>query len=151
MTTFPVLLLRLRLPRMLCIMTPVFPRHVVSSLRGSSPASADARSREARIEGTQGENPALPPQTQSCIMHVYICSASCAVSWFFLPVFFLSLSSHSLSSAVSQAAVALQEVGWKEVYPMDFYSSQSLGPWAPNHPDNQPVRAPHRQVSEIKG
>lgn len=49
--------------------------------------------------------------------------------------------------AVSQAAVALQEVGWKEVYPMDFYSNQSLGPWAPNHPDNQPVRPTRKQVS----
>ncbi|XP_027136512.1 2-(3-amino-3-carboxypropyl)histidine synthase subunit 1 isoform X1 [Larimichthys crocea] len=44
-----------------------------------------------------------------------------------------------------EAAVALQEVGWKEVYPMDFYSNQSLGPWAPNHPDNQPVRPTRRQ------
>ncbi|CAF91379.1 unnamed protein product, partial [Tetraodon nigroviridis] len=32
-----------------------------------------------------------------------------------------------------EAAVALQDVDWKKVYPMDFYSSQSLGPWAPNH------------------
>ncbi|XP_041653733.1 2-(3-amino-3-carboxypropyl)histidine synthase subunit 1 isoform X2 [Cheilinus undulatus] len=44
-----------------------------------------------------------------------------------------------------EAAVALQEVGWKEVYPMDFYSNQSLGPWAPNHPDNQPARPARRQ------
>lgn len=51
--------------------------------------------------------------------------------------------------SISQAAVALQEVGWKEVYPMDFYSNQSLGPWAPNHPDNQPVRPTRRQVSRV--
>ncbi|KAM6988172.1 2-(3-amino-3-carboxypropyl)histidine synthase subunit 1 [Tautogolabrus adspersus] len=44
-----------------------------------------------------------------------------------------------------EAAVALQEVGWKEVYPMDFYSNQSLGPWTPNHPDNQPARPTRRQ------
>ncbi|XP_068173683.1 2-(3-amino-3-carboxypropyl)histidine synthase subunit 1 [Antennarius striatus] len=44
-----------------------------------------------------------------------------------------------------EAAVALQEADWKEVYPMDFYSNQSLGPWAPNHPDNQPARPPRRQ------
>ncbi|KAM8903411.1 2-(3-amino-3-carboxypropyl)histidine synthase subunit 1 [Spinachia spinachia] len=44
-----------------------------------------------------------------------------------------------------EAAVALQDVGWKEVYPMDFYSNQSLGPWAPNHPENQPVRSTRRQ------
>lgn len=49
-----------------------------------------------------------------------------------------------------QAAVALQEVDWKEVYPMDFYSNQSLGPWAPNHPDNQPVRPTHRQTQVNK-
>uniref|UniRef100_A0A8C6KJ16 2-(3-amino-3-carboxypropyl)histidine synthase subunit 1 n=1 Tax=Nothobranchius furzeri TaxID=105023 RepID=A0A8C6KJ16_NOTFU len=45
-----------------------------------------------------------------------------------------------------EAAVALQEVGWREVYPMDFYSNQSLGPWAPNHPDNQPVRPARKQA-----
>lgn len=49
-----------------------------------------------------------------------------------------------------EAAVALQEVGWKEVYPMDFYSNQSLGPWAPNHPDNQPVRPTRRQKQDLK-
>ncbi|XP_062242193.1 2-(3-amino-3-carboxypropyl)histidine synthase subunit 1 [Platichthys flesus] len=47
-----------------------------------------------------------------------------------------------------EAAVALQEVSWKEVYPMDFYSNQSLGPWAPNHPDNQPVRPTRRQAQK---
>lgn len=68
-------------------------RHVVSSLCGSSPASADARS------GKRGLNKRKPPQTHSCIMHVYICSASCAVSWFFLSVFFspLPLSLGSLA------------------------------------------------------
>ncbi|KAG7243144.1 hypothetical protein INR49_016519 [Caranx melampygus] len=50
-----------------------------------------------------------------------------------------------------EAAVALQEVGWKEVYPMDFYSNQSLGPWAPNHPDNQPVRPTRRQAQVSRG
>ncbi|TWW77043.1 2-(3-amino-3-carboxypropyl)histidine synthase subunit 1, partial [Takifugu flavidus] len=45
-----------------------------------------------------------------------------------------------------EAAVALQEVDWKEVYPMDFYSNQSLGPWAPNHPVNQPARPTRRQL-----
>ena len=33
-----------------------------------------------------------------------------------------------------EASVALQEVEWQEaVYPMDFYSNDSLGPWTPNH------------------
>nr|XP_020470521.1 2-(3-amino-3-carboxypropyl)histidine synthase subunit 1 [Monopterus albus] len=47
-----------------------------------------------------------------------------------------------------EAAVALQEVSWKDVYPMDFYSNQSLGPWTPNHPDNQPVRPTRRQTQK---
>ncbi|XP_036392814.1 2-(3-amino-3-carboxypropyl)histidine synthase subunit 1 [Megalops cyprinoides] len=37
-----------------------------------------------------------------------------------------------------EAAVALQQVEWQEVYPMDFYANQSLGPWTTNHPDNKP-------------
>ncbi|XP_031651568.1 2-(3-amino-3-carboxypropyl)histidine synthase subunit 1-like isoform X3 [Oncorhynchus kisutch] len=47
-----------------------------------------------------------------------------------------------------EAAVALQQVGWQEVYPMDFYSNQSLGPWAPNHPDNQPARPTRKQTQK---
>ncbi|XP_061734105.1 2-(3-amino-3-carboxypropyl)histidine synthase subunit 1 isoform X1 [Nerophis ophidion] len=47
-----------------------------------------------------------------------------------------------------EAAVALQESAWKEVYPMDFYSNQSLGPWTPNHPDHRPVRAPRTQAQK---
>lgn len=139
-------------------MTPVFPG--ASSRRSAPlftccswrrPVPASAR---ARLEGTRRENPraAPPTQTHSCIMHAYICSASCAVCCFgFFSLSFPCLTHCHPSSAVSQAAVALKEVGWKEVYPMDFYSNQSLGPWAPNHPDNQPVRAPRRQVSQIKG
>ncbi|XP_077064431.1 2-(3-amino-3-carboxypropyl)histidine synthase subunit 1 isoform X2 [Siphateles boraxobius] len=46
-----------------------------------------------------------------------------------------------------EAAVALQQVGWQEVYPMDFYSNQSLGSWTPNHPDNQPKR-PSRKPTQ---
>ncbi|XP_048016155.1 2-(3-amino-3-carboxypropyl)histidine synthase subunit 1 isoform X2 [Megalobrama amblycephala] len=48
-----------------------------------------------------------------------------------------------------EAAVALQQVGWQEVYPMDFYSNQSLGAWTPNHPDNQPKR-PSRKPTQQK-
>ncbi|KAF4086082.1 hypothetical protein AMELA_G00102300 [Ameiurus melas] len=44
-----------------------------------------------------------------------------------------------------EAAVALQQAGWQEVYPMDFYSNQSLGPWTPKHPDNQPQRPTSKQ------
>jgi len=33
-----------------------------------------------------------------------------------------------------EAAVALEEVAWQDKhYPMDFYASNSLGPWTPNH------------------
>jgi 2-(3-amino-3-carboxypropyl)histidine synthase len=33
-----------------------------------------------------------------------------------------------------EAAVALDAIEWQDkVYPMDFYSSNSLGPWTPNH------------------
>ncbi|XP_072834812.2 LOW QUALITY PROTEIN: 2-(3-amino-3-carboxypropyl)histidine synthase subunit 1 [Pogona vitticeps] len=32
-----------------------------------------------------------------------------------------------------EAAVALQQIPWQEIYPMDFYASQSLGPWTANH------------------
>uniref|UniRef100_A0A8C6S4E1 2-(3-amino-3-carboxypropyl)histidine synthase subunit 1 n=1 Tax=Neogobius melanostomus TaxID=47308 RepID=A0A8C6S4E1_9GOBI len=45
-----------------------------------------------------------------------------------------------------EAAVALQEVSWKEVYPMDFYSNQSSGPWTPNHSDNRPALPTRKQA-----
>eukprot|EP00095_Tigriopus_kingsejongensis_P005139 maker-scaffold100_size373717-snap-gene-2.44 protein:Tk05139 transcript:maker-scaffold100_size373717-snap-gene-2.44-mRNA-1 annotation:"diphthamide biosynthesis protein 1" len=33
-----------------------------------------------------------------------------------------------------EASVALDSIPWQEkVYPMDFYSNESLGPWTPNH------------------
>ncbi|XP_068945757.1 2-(3-amino-3-carboxypropyl)histidine synthase subunit 1 isoform X3 [Petaurus breviceps papuanus] len=32
-----------------------------------------------------------------------------------------------------EAAVALKDVSWQQPYPMDFYASNSLGPWAANH------------------
>ncbi|KAG7254119.1 hypothetical protein CRUP_023146, partial [Coryphaenoides rupestris] len=48
----------------------------------------------------------------------------------------------------NRASVALQQVGWQEVYPMDFYSNQSLGPWTPNHPDHQPARPARRQAQK---
>ncbi|XP_067102341.1 2-(3-amino-3-carboxypropyl)histidine synthase subunit 1 [Osmerus mordax] len=47
-----------------------------------------------------------------------------------------------------EAAVALQQVDWQDVYPMDFYSNQSLGPWAPNHPDHQPARPVRKQTKK---
>jgi len=33
-----------------------------------------------------------------------------------------------------EAAVAVNEIDWREeIYPMDFYAKDSLGPWTPNH------------------
>uniref|UniRef100_A0A7N4V6R6 2-(3-amino-3-carboxypropyl)histidine synthase subunit 1 n=1 Tax=Sarcophilus harrisii TaxID=9305 RepID=A0A7N4V6R6_SARHA len=32
-----------------------------------------------------------------------------------------------------EAAVALRDVSWQQPYPMDFYASNSLGPWTPNY------------------
>ncbi|KFV69507.1 Diphthamide biosynthesis protein 1, partial [Dryobates pubescens] len=32
-----------------------------------------------------------------------------------------------------EAAVALRDIEWQQPYPMDFYASQSLGPWTVNH------------------
>ncbi|KAK0155719.1 2-(3-amino-3-carboxypropyl)histidine synthase subunit 1 [Merluccius polli] len=46
---------------------------------------------------------------------------------------------------------ALQQVMWQEVYPMDFYSNQSLGPWTPNHADHQPPRPARRQTQVTRG
>ncbi|XP_043910306.1 2-(3-amino-3-carboxypropyl)histidine synthase subunit 1-like [Protopterus annectens] len=40
-----------------------------------------------------------------------------------------------------EAAVALKEIEWRQTYPMDFYSSQSLGPWTVNHITHQPERS----------
>ncbi|XP_054143083.1 2-(3-amino-3-carboxypropyl)histidine synthase subunit 1 [Melozone crissalis] len=39
-----------------------------------------------------------------------------------------------------EAAVALQDIEWQQPYPMDFYASQSLGPWTVNHGGTQPPR-----------
>jgi len=44
------------------------------------------------------------------------------------------LAFHAPILSPYEAAVALEEVVWQEEhYPMDFYSSNSLGPWTPNH------------------
>ncbi|XP_018603778.2 2-(3-amino-3-carboxypropyl)histidine synthase subunit 1 isoform X1 [Scleropages formosus] len=59
-----------------------------------------------------------------------------------------SCLSQSAKSLLENAAVALRQVEWQEVYPMDFYSSQSLGPWAVNHPQNQPPRPTRKQTQK---
>ncbi|XP_015277363.1 PREDICTED: diphthamide biosynthesis protein 1 [Gekko japonicus] len=47
-----------------------------------------------------------------------------------------------------EAAVALKHVAWQETYPMDFYASQSLGPWTANHSSHRPQQK--RTVKERK-
>ncbi|KAL8198924.1 UNVERIFIED_CONTAM: Diphthamide biosynthesis protein 1 [Gekko kuhli] len=47
-----------------------------------------------------------------------------------------------------EAAVALQQVAWQETYPMDFYASQSLGPWTANHSSHHPQQK--RTVKEVR-
>ncbi|KAI9277538.1 putative diphthamide synthesis protein-domain-containing protein [Sporodiniella umbellata] len=32
-----------------------------------------------------------------------------------------------------EASVALGKANWQDIYPMDFYANDSLGPWTPNH------------------
>ncbi|XP_063002705.1 2-(3-amino-3-carboxypropyl)histidine synthase subunit 1 [Elgaria multicarinata webbii] len=50
-----------------------------------------------------------------------------------------------------EAAVSLQQVAWQETYPMDFYASQSLGPWTVNHSSHQPQKASRmREVHPAK-
>ena len=44
-----------------------------------------------------------------------------------------------------EAAVALKRTAWQEVYPMDYYAGDSLGPWTPNNPAHKPV--PVRKVA----
>ncbi|XP_062516867.1 2-(3-amino-3-carboxypropyl)histidine synthase subunit 1-like [Corticium candelabrum] len=43
-----------------------------------------------------------------------------------------------------EAMVAIGHVQWQDIYPMDFYSSSSLGPWTPNHPTHKPPRKSKR-------
>ncbi|KAI9318528.1 putative diphthamide synthesis protein-domain-containing protein [Dichotomocladium elegans] len=35
-----------------------------------------------------------------------------------------------------EASIALNKATWQDVYPMDFYANDSLGPWTPNHGRN---------------
>ncbi|XP_030041620.1 2-(3-amino-3-carboxypropyl)histidine synthase subunit 1 isoform X2 [Microcaecilia unicolor] len=43
-----------------------------------------------------------------------------------------------------EAAVALKEIEWQLVYPMDFYAAQSLGPWTVNHESHRPPRSAYK-------
>ncbi|NWI65520.1 DPH1 synthase, partial [Todus mexicanus] len=46
-----------------------------------------------------------------------------------------------------EAAVALRDVEWQQPYPMDFYASQSLGPWTVNHAGTRPQR--HGRAAQV--
>ena len=39
-----------------------------------------------------------------------------------------------------QANVALDEVSYSKIYPMDYYTYDSLGNWTVNHSENRPER-----------
>ncbi|XP_054703587.1 2-(3-amino-3-carboxypropyl)histidine synthase subunit 1 isoform X1 [Grus americana] len=47
-----------------------------------------------------------------------------------------------------EAAVALRDVEWQQPYPMDFYASQSLGPWTVNHAGAQSLH--HGRLAQGK-
>lgn len=44
-----------------------------------------------------------------------------------------------------EASVALGKATWQDVYPMDFYANESLGPWTPNHGRNVKPTATRRK------
>ena len=49
-------------------------------------------------------------------------------------------------------SVALDSVQWQTVYPMDYYSNDSLGPWTNNNEVHRPVRQRRpRPVISSKG
>ncbi|XP_042298660.1 LOW QUALITY PROTEIN: 2-(3-amino-3-carboxypropyl)histidine synthase subunit 1 [Sceloporus undulatus] len=48
-----------------------------------------------------------------------------------------------------EAAVALQQVEWQETYPMDFYASQSLGPWTVNHSTHHPQKVGRAKEAKV--
>ncbi|XP_053562194.1 2-(3-amino-3-carboxypropyl)histidine synthase subunit 1 [Bombina bombina] len=51
-----------------------------------------------------------------------------------------------------EASVALRDAEWQNIYPMDFYASQSSGPWTVNHETHRPARVTGRrtQASQTK-
>ncbi|XP_064617720.1 2-(3-amino-3-carboxypropyl)histidine synthase subunit 1-like [Liolophura sinensis] len=49
-----------------------------------------------------------------------------------------------------EISVALDEVKWQEVYPMDYYANNSLGSWTVNHESNRPARTPRKRLGVKK-
>ncbi|KAJ1722186.1 Diphthamide biosynthesis protein 1 [Coemansia erecta] len=47
-----------------------------------------------------------------------------------------------------EANVALDATEWQDVYPMDFYAFDSLGPWTPNYFSDMAVRQRERQAKK---
>lgn len=47
-----------------------------------------------------------------------------------------------------EASIALGKAEWQDVYPMDFYANDSLGPWTPNHGRGVPRK--RREVAAAK-
>lgn len=49
-----------------------------------------------------------------------------------------------------EASVVFESVPWQEVYPMDFYSNDSLGPWTVNHGRNLRRKAAIEEATAAK-
>eukprot|EP00047_Mylnosiga_fluctuans_P020832 m.96866 g.96866 ORF g.96866 m.96866 type:complete len:429 (+) comp8647_c0_seq4:3-1289(+) len=47
-----------------------------------------------------------------------------------------------------EASVAFGRAAWQSSYPMDFYATNSLGPWTPNNPAHRPRRHVRVRVEE---
>ena len=47
--------------------------------------------------------------------------------------------------------MAVNSIDWQsEVYPMDFYSADSLGPWTPNHQEAAKASKGDVKIEEMK-
>jgi len=46
-----------------------------------------------------------------------------------------------------QVAVALQVLPYQDSYPMDYYASDSLGPWTANNKCHQPARGQRKHIT----
>jgi len=49
-----------------------------------------------------------------------------------------------------EASVVFESVSWQEVYPMDFYSNESLGPWTVNHGRNLRRKAASEEAAAAR-
>ena len=64
-------------------------------------------------------------------------------------IFPMNFSFLIMSIVIFQASVALKSIEWQENYPMDYYSSNSLGSWTVNNEANRPAR-PKRSAAATR-